>query len=145
MKRNSRQGNKRERKIKSLKETRILAVYVCVCVCVCVYPRIASKWSMCQRPTSESEGDREDGRTVWSAACRIPFSPTWEAIEFASQSSHMRATWPDVTPRNRFPRDSSCQVASSSGWHREWGRDEYASSQIRNALQRRLHAHAQLF
>lgn len=41
---------------------------------------------MCQRPTSEVESDREVGRRegCGDAACRIPFSPSREAIEFAS-------------------------------------------------------------
>lgn len=52
------------------------------------------------RPTSEGESDREVGQRgrCGDAACRIPFSPSREAIEFASRRA------PVCEPRDRMSR-----------------------------------------
>lgn len=72
---------------------------MCAYVCACTRNR-ESEWSMCQRPTSEGESDREDGRRMGcgDAACRIPFSSSREAIEFASRRALV------CEPRDRMSR-----------------------------------------
>lgn len=94
---------------------------------------------MCQRPTSEGESDREDGRRRrrrrrrrrWAgcgdAACRIPFSPSREAIEFASRRALV------CEPRDRmsragfaFPAIPAVRTRHRPGDIAAAGRDEYA-------------------
>lgn len=84
---------------------------------------------MCQRPTSEGESDREDGwrERCGDAACRIPFSLSREAIEFASRRALV------CEPRDRmsragiaFPAIPAVRTRHRPGDIKAAGRDEYA-------------------
>lgn len=89
---------------------------------------------MCQRPTSEDESDREDGGGEWGcgdAACRIPFSPSREAIEFASRRALV------CEPRDRmsragiaFPAIPAVRTRHRPDDIETAGRDEYACPRL---------------